>query len=224
LGTIAAALAMTLTSASVPAGTPVQAAGPARVVRAVCCKCVDGSKQTAPINTGTAPWRVTAVPTGTTGGLGSVVAASNAAWTTLPPASWVGPQGAPTKVGDYTYELTIVVPRCAVNARAMSIEGRFAADNKATVFFNNTQIAVSQGATNLGFQAASVTPFTVTGLTPGTHTLKIVVYNMSSVTALAVQGQVTTACPSNVEMSSATASASKEALACACDSDKKTRA
>jgi hypothetical protein len=169
-----------------------------RSVRAVCCKCIDGSKQTASIATGSAPWRVTTTPSGA--GLGSVVASGNPGWTMVPGGGWVGPSGAPTQAGSYTYELLIEVPRCVISPRALSIEGRFAADNSATVYFDGNQVAVSQGSPNLGFQAAGVTPFTISGVTAGFHTLKVVVNNQGNVTGLNVAGQVTTACPDQPEV------------------------
>lgn len=181
--------------------TAGDASGPAtsvRSVKAVCCKCTDGSKPTASISTGTAPWRATSGPSSTA--LSPVVAAGNPAWTSVPGGSWVGPAGAPTQGGTYTYELRIEVPRCVISPRALSIEGRFAADNSATVYFDNNQVAVSQGTANLAFQPAGVTPFTITGVTPGVHILKVVVNNAGSVTGLNVSGQVTTACPASPEV------------------------
>lgn len=180
------------------AGDASGSAASVRSVRAVCCKCTDGIKSTASISTGTAPWRSTSSPFSAT--LSPVVASGNPAWTSIAGGSWVGPAGAPTLVGSHTYELRIDVPRCVISPRALSIEGRFAADNSATVFFDNNQVAVSQGAPNLGFQASGVTPFTITGVTPGAHILKIVVNNAGSVTGLNVSGQVTTACPSSPEI------------------------
>lgn len=99
------------------------------------------------------------------------------------------------------YEFAIEVPRCVI-APKVSIEGRFLADNKATVDLDGMQVAVSQSAPNLGFQSAALTPFTITGLTTGPHTLKIVVSNMGGVTGLNVSGQVTTACPARPEIES----------------------
>ncbi len=200
-GLVMAGASLSLWSTIALSQTAADAAGQAtaaRSVRAVCCKCTDGTKQTASISTGSAPWRSTSAPTGTA--LSPVVAAGNGAWTPVPGGSWVGPAGAPTLAGNYTYELRIEVPRCVVSPRALSIEGRFAADNSATVYFDNNQVAVSQGPANLAFQAAGVTPFTITGVTPGVHILKIVVSNAGSVTGLNVSGQVTTACPANAEV------------------------
>lgn len=199
LGTLCAPLILGSTIALAQAAGDAAGPGPAvRSVKAVCCKCTDGSKQTASISTGTAPWRSTSAPSGTA--LAPVVASGNAAWTAVPGGSWVGPAGAPSQAGSYTYELRIEVPRCVISPRALSIEGRFAADNSAKVYFDNTQIAVSQGAVNLGYQAAGVTPFTIPGVTAGTHILKIVVNNAGSVTGLNVSGQVTTACPASPEV------------------------
>lgn len=204
---LVAASSFALVVASAPTPAAAQAAG-ARTVKAVCCKCLDGKKPTASISTGTAPWRASTAAGGTA--LSPVTGASNPAWTALAGSSWVGPANAPKGAGNYTYELVIQVPRCVIGAR-MSIEGRFAADNKATLYFNNNQIAVSQGAANLGFQAAAVTPFTITGLTAGSHVLKVVVYNMNNVTGLNLSGQVTTGCPASTELGAL--SAGKDRLA-----------
>ncbi|MFN3945814.1 MAG: hypothetical protein ACK4K7_12895 [Allosphingosinicella sp.] len=219
-----AASIITLPSTSVAAASEAQAqdttsgreSTAARTVRAACCRCVDGSKLTASIATGTAPWRATTSPAGTA--LSPVVSAGHTAWAAVPGGSWVGPAGAPTGAGNYTYELVIEVPRCVIGGR-MSIEGRFAADNRATLYFGNNQVAVSQGTQNHGFQAAAVTPFTITGVTPGTHVLRVVVYNLNSITGLAVSGQVTTACPASVELSQRPATDEQFASACGCSTD-----
>lgn len=155
-----------------------------RGVRAICCKCIDGQKPTVSVNTGSAPWMLN----------GAIAnAASNPAWTALAPASWVGPATSASNT-DYTYTLTIIVPKCTLAARAVSVEGQFAADNRATAYMDGNPIGTSTGYTSAG-----VANFTATGLLPGPHTLKIVVRNDTGPTSLIVRGQVTTACPSQIE-------------------------
>lgn len=174
------------------AAQAVPVRGPA--IRLRCCRCLDGQRQTVRIDTRAAPWRVQP-PNMTT--FQPVVAAANSAWTALAPGGWVGPQGQ-AAVGNYTYELRIVVPRCTIPSR-IEVAGRFAADNHATVFHVSpssatTQLAVSPAGDH-GFLPASIRSFTAVLAVPGTHTLRVVVRNAGGPTGLIVEGAVTSICP-----------------------------
>ena len=176
----------------------------AAFVRGICCACTDGSVKAASIATSSAPWRVTPTP-----GASTLVPvtdknsnASHYGWTPLSPARWVGPAGWTNPAGDYTFELTVVVPDCTMGAR-MVIAGKFAADNKATLYYDNNQVAVSQGAPNLGFQAEGVTSFQIPAGAPGTHTIRIVVFNREAVAGLSLVGALTTHCPDHADINAA---------------------
>lgn len=165
------------------------------VISLPCCRCVDGSSTTVSINTGTAPWGVSWP---SVFGYPAVVPAANAAWAPVPPAQWVGPAGAPTASGDYVYQLQFQVPQCVIPAR-ITIAGRFAADNRATLYIDAIQVRSSVGTPNYGFLPGSVTSFSapVSPTPTGLHSIRLVVSNTSSATAAIVQGAITVTCPSD---------------------------
>ena len=211
------ALGMSAVLTAAASATPAMAQGNTRVLQVPCCRCLDGNKQTVSINTGTAGW-VVARPNTTA--FSAVIPASNTAWaTSLAPAAWVGPAGAPTTLGDYTYQIAFNVPRCTIPG-GVSISGRFLADNGAKVYLDGatTPVASSLGTPTYGFHPGSVTPFTITGIAPGNHILRVVVNNSSSVTALALQGAITVACPNNLTaaLAPATVVAGGPAQPCGC--------
>lgn len=211
IGTIAAALAMTLTTASAPAGAPVQAAGPAKVVRAICCKCVDGSQQSVSVDTRTAPWTVALG----TGSAQAVTNVGNPAWGAAAPAGWVGPAQAGT--GTYRYKLTIVVPRCVIGGR-VTLKGRFGADNSGKLLLDGNPIASTSGG-NLGFQAPNFGSFSVP-VNSGNHTLEVVVSNPHGPTGMILQGALVTDCPRSPELGGPVKDGDQAAAACKCDADK----
>ena len=196
------ALAAT-TAAAIPAAGKAQIGTPlpvlpgahdrARVVEIPCCTCVDGRVTTTPLSTGAAAWTVSGP--GISGTV-PVVAASHSAWASVAPAAWVGPSAAPTG-GTYVYKIVFRVPDCVIGGK-VTISGRFAADNSAVLSVNGAPVFASQGTWDYGFQAGSITPFSKT-LTPGIHTLEVRVYNTSDVTGLAVQANVVTVCPKELE-------------------------
>ncbi|MDP1737130.1 MAG: hypothetical protein Q8L23_06795 [Caulobacter sp.] len=187
-----AQVAATVTLVLAPLPGAAQVAG-SRVLKVPCCKCVDGKKLEVVIDTGrVAGWTVR--KPGSTSAA-PVQSASNSAWATVSSASWVGPGSSFTTAGTYVYEFKFEVPRCTIPA-AVSISGRFAADNSGKVSLDNgPTVASSLGSANLGFQQANVTPYTITGIGPGPHTLKVEVYNAGSATGLALSGIITVACP-----------------------------
>ncbi len=185
-----------------------------KTVTSQCCRCLDGNQQTVSINTRTAPWMVAtgngpAVPVSTN--------VSNPGWSPLAPAGWVGP---PALSGtSYTYTLQIEIPKCTIGAR-VGLKGTFGADNSAILYLDNTQISATSGGIN-GFQAPNFGSFS-TVLTPGPHTLKVVVSNPHSVTGLILQGGLITQCPK--ELSSTTTAPDGTELACVCDEERKSAA
>lgn len=170
---------------------PVPVAPP--VISLPCCRCIDGGVATISINTGAAPWGVNWP---SVFGYPAVVPAANAAWAPVPPAQWVGPAGAPTAAGDYVYQLQFQVPQCVIPAR-ITIAGRFAADNGATLFIDANQVRSSAGTPNYGFLPGSVTSFSapVPPTPTGLHSIRLVVSNTSNVTAAIVQGAISVTCP-----------------------------
>lgn len=190
---LAGALALLASFSSLPAPAQPEYPTTGPVVRVPCCRCVGGRPLRITINTRTAPWQVASPGSG----IGPVVPAGNVSWAPVPPAGWVGPQGAPTTVGDYTYFIRIQVPRCTIPAR-VTLSGRFGADNSARVFLDANQIAASQGTPNYGFLPGSITPFS-TPLAPGVHTLRVIVRNIGGPTGMILQGQITVTCPTSLE-------------------------
>ena len=170
-----------------------------------CCRCLDGSGQEQRVDTGKAVWQVD-LPGGGLSFQPVTPLVKHVAWATLPPATWVGPAGGSTggAVGDYTYELKIYIPRCIIPSK-VQITGRFAADNSAKVFADQTtvgsftQVGGYTGPANLNFQQANVTGFTASFSTPGVHTLRFVVNNIGGPTGLLVNGIMTSRCPDRLE-------------------------
>ncbi|MGZ8287417.1 MAG: hypothetical protein ACXW27_17470 [Allosphingosinicella sp.] len=172
------------------------------VIQSPCCESV-GAANMVNIDTGIAPWQVSGP--NLTGFQPVVVPAANVAWAPVPPASWVRPPppGFYYAVGAYTYAVRFHVPRCS-QGKPVIVEGRFAADNAASVFLDtgSTQSTtpVAQGPSPSGFLPASVTPFTATigSATPGLHTLRVVVTNISvgggNDSGLVVQARIRTVC------------------------------
>jgi hypothetical protein len=172
-------------------GVPVPIAPP--VISLPCCRCVDGGTTTVSIDTGTAPWGVSWP---SVFGYPAVVPAANPAWAPVPPAQWVGPAGEPRDPGDYVYQLQFQAPDCVIPAR-ITIAGRFAADNGATLFIDANQVRSSVGTPNYGFLPGGVTSFSapVPPTPTGLHAIRLVVRNASNVTGAIVQGTIAVTCP-----------------------------
>jgi hypothetical protein len=162
------------------------AGGAAKSIRVPCCKCVDGNKQYINFHTGSAAWTVKKPGAAA---FTPVVNSTNPGWAPMAPANWVGAPGNPTAAGVYTYEIRFDVPRCMI-AGGVSIAGKFGGDNRAKLFLDGTQIATSSG-----FNAAGLANFTKTGIGAGSHVIRVEVTNDGNVTALALQGTITVACP-----------------------------
>ena len=182
-------LAVGTLSFSAPAQVSSQPSGCQCPVSGLCCQCADGRRLQVDISTGTAPWRVRR------GNAPSQLAITLAhpAWTaSLPPAQWIRPPGSPTDSGDYVYELQYTVPNCVIPAR-FAITGQLASDETASVSVDGGPAF----ATQAGFQQPNVASFTVppAGLTPGTHTLTVVVRNTGDVTGLLLRASIITLCP-----------------------------
>lgn len=159
-----------------------------------CCRCVDGSA--IPVDVHTAPgsgWTVSSPGASTAQ---PVAQTSNAAWASVAPAQWVAPPGNPTAGGNYTYQLAFEVPACVIPA-TITVAGRFAADNRATLFVDSNQIAATPGTTTHGFLPGNIVTFsaTVPANASGQHVLRLVVNNVSNVTGAAVQATITLQCP-----------------------------
>lgn len=154
-----------------------------------CCRCVDGSVQTVQINTGSAPWLVTP-PVGAPAQAVLVPPGQiPSSWTSLPPARWVWH---PTQhgVGNYVYELRIFVPRCVIRA-AVSVTGRFAADNGGSLQINANPAVNTNPVT--GF--ATSVPVPVTALVPGMNVIRVRVNNLGGPTGFLLRAAVTSRCP-----------------------------
>jgi hypothetical protein len=156
-----------------------------------CCRCVDGSTQTISINTGTAPWSF--APVGGVLAPAPIISPLIGGWTTnLAPAKWIGP-GANAPAGDYTYSLTINVPRCIIPAR-ITISGQMAADNSEMVSVDGGP-PIAQYAGIYGFVTANIVNFNAPPLTPGTHTLQVTVHNEGGPSGMVLNGTIRITCP-----------------------------
>ena len=108
-----------------------------------------------------------------------------------PYSGWAGPIAGSSWVsvdanrgntpGDYTYEYTFCV--CREKPKPV-LDLSFYADNGATVYLNTTQIFATAGNHNFSGLARVVPAYSGPALVLGTNTLRIVVWNESSVTGL----------------------------------------
>lgn len=186
------------------------------VVQLPCCGSVNNT-QAVNISTGTAPWRVTApgrssqpvVPAGNQ----AWVSMSDPVWSPSIPASWVGPPGTggPRDAsrhdhpdhgepidpgdpqGDYVYEVRFNAPPCQF-ARTLTVSGKVAADNRATIYFGTDTLPVASQS-GWGFQAANVISFnTPPANASGEYVLRVVVHNGEGPTGLALQAVAVSRC------------------------------
>lgn len=186
------------------AAVPPPPGGAKNVITVPCCKCVDGSKQEIPINTGaTAQWQVTSTIPGLTGPWPmkpGVISNPHPAWgpvtAALAPARWLQPSTATTmqnfQNGPQTYTLRIFVPRCTIPMR-VTVRGQVATDDAGSVWLNSAQIA---GPTGFG---PVPTPFTGT-LNPGMNVLEVKVMNQGGgPTGMILRGSVVKECSNRLE-------------------------
>lgn len=174
------------------AQVPSEAAGCLCPVTGPCCRCADGREVVVDISTGVAPWTVRR------GNLPAQAAVPNPNSNWMPPplpANWVTPPGAPTIAGDYVYELRYVIPRCVIPATiAMTFQG--SVDNTAVVSVDGN-IPVGSMA---GFSSLTSLTVPAAALTPGPHTLTVVVTNVGTtgpgnLTGLLVRARLVSRCP-----------------------------
>lgn len=158
-----------------------------------CCTCLGKDVQTD-VNTGHGSvtdslWTVN-------GGAGYITP-SVAAWITLPPAQWLQPVATPTpssnvSSGPFRYEMQFKISEnCFIPFTTVEISGNLAADNDAKLFVDNntTPSASCTNCFNPGI------PINLSGLSPGTHKLKIEVQNQfGSFSGLLVNAQLTGHC------------------------------
>lgn len=171
--------------------------------------CTSGTPNIVRIDTGSAPWMVRN-PSSTY--FHPVVSLPpNTMWATVGSSTWVRPfaeAGASATAhpeGVYTYSLQFRVPACA-SGRTITISGRFAADNTASVFFESpvgpfATLIASQTSRIDGFRAANITTFskTIASAVPGSYALRFDVTNEQfrfSDTGLTVSGVIATNCSS----------------------------
>jgi hypothetical protein len=122
-------------------------------------------------------------------------------WLSLNPAKWIQPKNSPNPASVsgpnplYKYTVKFVVPNCA-NGH-VELHGSFAADNSGTALLDGNAIpgASCAGPTCFNTSQAPV-PLNVALVTPGSHTLEIVVKNNSyGASGLIVNAKLTTVCP-----------------------------
>lgn len=123
--------------------------------------------------------------------------ANNAAWAPVDPAKWVGPAGAPRTEGEYTYLLQFRVQPCVITPQ-IRLAGRFAGDNRATLYLDSAKVTSTGGHPDQGFYPANVAAFDLPVPSgSGVYLLKLVVFNAGNVTAAILQGAITVTCPND---------------------------
>jgi hypothetical protein len=144
------------------------------------------------INTGSAPWRITADPlAGTTEPrAASVIQLVAPFWGAQAGSAWVGPFPnaglVPISRGNYTYEFSFCLCRGFSNAK-LALSG--ITDDRARVFLNGTLLTptlAGSGSADVKFISAT-SPFVV-----GTNALRVIVTNSeTSQTGLNINGSIT---------------------------------
>ena len=161
------------------------------VIQVPCCRCVDGSTLSVSVNTGTAPWTVTTPAPVSTGLAGP---ATNPAWATLSPATWVGFPDGDSPAGTYIYELRFKITGCVIPSQ-FTLTGHFAADNDGRLFVLPYAAALRVTPLGIGFQQGSVTSLSWGMTSPGLYTLRVAVHNDDGPTGLLLRGAITVSCP-----------------------------
>jgi hypothetical protein len=112
----------------------------------------------------------------------------------LAPAKWIQPVANPTPssnvgAGHYKYTTTFTIPDCPA-ANEVRLDGKFSADNSATVLLDNQQVASCPPGNTCfkGSVALSVS------ISPGPHTLTVDVLNEGGPSGLMVNAQLTRRC------------------------------
>jgi hypothetical protein len=166
-----------------------------------CCNCLNETK-TVSLNTGMVNWTViwpeTTVPRATE-------MVTNSAWTTtaIPAARWISPTDfpqSPSNYGVHIYETKVDLRNCTIGS-SVTINGRFLADNRASVMVNGVAIASTLNAeapeplTNrYGFLAGSMGTFSYTIPAGGIHTVTIRVRNSDMATGMIAEVTATRTC------------------------------
>ena len=167
------------------------AAQVAPVAQLNCCRCLDGPASSLNLNTGQASpadqlWTVNGVAATTS-------ASPNGNWLTSIPTGWIEP--AVSSAGPFRYKTSFIVPNCTI-PMAVSLSGRFAADNNGVVTLDGTTVLASCTGNNC-FSSSGGAPFTfnVPSIAPGFHTLQVDVNNLNGVTGLSVQATLRAVLP-----------------------------
>ena len=117
-------------------------------------------------------------------------------WVSLAPASWIQPVASPAPSfnvppGIYKYSVKFNIRDCTIPSVEVRLDGKFAADNSAEVWFDSNLITSCPGPTC--FKAPGVN-FSVPAIAPGNHTLEIRVKNDGSYSGLIVNAKLTRQC------------------------------
>jgi hypothetical protein len=162
----------------------------APVLQLHCCKCFDGPASSLNISTGQASptdqlWTVNGVAATTS-------ASPNSNWLTSIPTGWIEP--AVSSGVAFRYKTSFIVPNCTI-PMAVSLTGKFAADNNGVVTLDGTTPIASCTGNNC-FSSSGGAPFSfnVPSIAPGFHTLQVDVTNLSGVTGMSVQATLRAVC------------------------------
>jgi hypothetical protein len=169
----------------------------AQIFSTKCCNCLTETN-IYDLSTGqqaTDPYWVTA-------GSSAYAPTPSSQWRALPPAHWIQYSSFPTDTYGATtfpYRLQFTIPECIAPMSAR-LDGKFAADNAATLSIDGQQIASCAGPNCFSSTSTQApVPFSVTGLSPGLHTITVIVTNMlaagqNTISGLIVSAQLTTRC------------------------------
>ena len=165
-----------------------------------CCECL-GKVTTLNISTGQSGpkdplWSMNGGPAYTTPPYPGWI-------TTLTPARWIQPVASPTPspgvpAGNYKYTVRFNVPKCTIPSE-VRLEGKFAADNGAKVSLDGTPVNSCPMPYCFKAPVAPVA-LSVPSVSPGAHTLEVIVMNEGGPSGLVVNAQLVRQCRREVNL------------------------
>jgi hypothetical protein len=144
-------------------------------------------------------WTIGTVPTGASVSGSTAYLPNPGAWSaSAPPARWISPKppsgiSTPTTVGDYEYRFAFNLGQWRPNTCRLRFQ--YAADNSVKFFLDGSPTPFATSGTNV-FSALQPQTTALIASPPGSHVLRAVVNNTSSITGLLVRGVVECTCSS----------------------------
>ncbi|HEV7375403.1 MAG TPA: hypothetical protein VGN95_11840 [Pyrinomonadaceae bacterium] len=166
-----------------------------------CCECL-GKVTTLDLSTGQGSpvdplWQVN--------GSAAYTTPPYPGWTTsLSPANWIQPVPSPTPANNvaavlFKYTVQFNIPKCTIPSE-VRLDAKWAADNSGKVYLDNNSTPVASCTVSTCFQTGVAQPFTLTGLTPGLHTLRFEVKNDGGPSGLIVNAKLTRQCKKELQL------------------------